>query len=576
MSTAKLVVVYAQDSSTDAQIEALLGRLGNAGFVLDMAGDSAADIQDAEALIVFWLNEDGPGPLEHAWTRAAQAAGARILCITTLAIATKHNLIQQKGIVPVLLLDDDWEKLWEKLQSRLSGQLSGQFPADLPEHARPRQPRKPEPGPGHPAIPQPPSHRNLGDDDLYDMDIPSFSRGGRGRSGGGFQHPSFFPRQDEARPRPPVTPPVSDDPPQRFPFTEARNRKSFWAVALAGASSTTLTRIDDEGVVVVEVNAPRRDHSAINHELRRYLAQELGVEIEQVTIAGRENSIKKLIRVEGVTQITFRQASVEFSAHYPKEIAPQDWQPLYAYLYRQLVKEQVITDVQAQFGDRTDIRSTTRPASQPVAQDSLVTATPHIDGFEFDPPSLTMRFRKDWRRFDFEFRAVDAPLDAAANGRVTFDVEGVIVADVPLSVFVTETVDAASAAPQESTAKPYDAIFCSYSHDDTAIVERVEAAYKALGHDYLRDITTLRSGQHWGAELESMIDRADIFQLFWSSRAAGSPYVEEEWRHALTLIDQHTKDPHFIRPVRWEEPMPKPPEELAHIHFAYQPDLAKP
>jgi hypothetical protein len=29
----------------------------------------------------------------------------------------------------------------------------------------------------------------------------------------------------------------------------------------------------------------------------------------------------------------------------------------------------------------------------------------------------------------------------------------------------------------------------------------------------------------------------------------------------------------FIRPVFWEQPLAKPPAELAALHFAYQPDL---
>lgn len=266
---------------------------------------------------------------------------------------------------------------------------------------------------------------------------------------------------------------------------------------------------------------------------------------------------------------------VLFSAYYAKETRPAEWQPLMAYIFQDFASAAVSRDVQEELGDRPDIRGTTRPAQQSVEQGALVTATPHIPGFEFDPPSQAGRFRQDWRRFDFEFQAVDAPLDEAANGRVTFTVEGVIVADVPLSVYVTEELSTAEKAPTEqTTANAYEAIFCSYSHDDTAIVERVEAAYKALGIDYLRDVTTLRAGHSWNDELINLIERADIFQLFWSDHAKDSKFVAQEWQHALALIAARQKDEHFIRPVRWQEPMPDPPSELAHIHFAYQPELA--
>src|SRR5690606_20051723 len=113
-------------------------------------------------------------------------------------------------------------------------------------------------------------------------------------------------------------------------------------------------------------------------------------------------------------------------------------------------------------------------------------------------------------------------------------VEGVIVADVPLSVYVGMSGgrdDATTAV----TRPLYRAIFCSYSRKDTEIIERVERAYKALGLDFLRDVVTIKSGQHWNDELLRMIERADIFQLFWSDASAASPYVRQEWEYALKL-----------------------------------------
>ncbi|MFN8561706.1 MAG: toll/interleukin-1 receptor domain-containing protein [Anaerolineae bacterium] len=129
---------------------------------------------------------------------------------------------------------------------------------------------------------------------------------------------------------------------------------------------------------------------------------------------------------------------------------------------------------------------------------------------------------------------------------------------------------APSAAPASDSRPIYQSIFCSYSHKDTQIVERVERVYKALGMTFLRDVVTLRSGQDWDAELLRLIEQADIFQLFWSSAASQSQAVRKEWLHALSLKRQ---DRAFIRPVFWEQPMPPPAPELAAIHFAYEPEL---
>ncbi|MBC7813640.1 MAG: TIR domain-containing protein [Burkholderiales bacterium] len=259
---------------------------------------------------------------------------------------------------------------------------------------------------------------------------------------------------------------------------------------------------------------------------------------------------------------------IQFSAYYPREIKPMDWQPLIAYLFKQSAGPEVSTDAKKLLGDRTDIRTTQRPATQAIAEGATIMATPNLDGFQFNPPSISVGFFEDWHRFDFKLRAKDAPLDQAANGFVTFTVEGIIVADVPLSIFVTESVSAAT-QQAESLQKPYQAIFCSYSHKDTNIIERVERAYKALGMDYLRDVTTLKSGQEWNAELLKMIERADIFQLFWSSNSSMSKYVAQEYEHALNL----KRPGPFVRPVYWEQPMPKVPDPLRPFHFAFEPTL---
>jgi len=231
----------------------------------------------------------------------------------------------------------------------------------------------------------------------------------------------------------------------------------------------------------------------------------------------------------------------------------------------------VAEDAQKQLGERApEFRKVTEAAQREIPEGETITATPHLDGFQFNPPSVSVAFFEDWHRFDFKLRATSAPLNRAANGLLTFTVAGVIVADIPLAVFVGEAASAGE--PASGMARLYQAIFCSYSHQDMKIVERVERAYKALGLDYLRDVVSLKSGTHWSEELLGLIDQADIFQLFWSEAAAQSDYVRQEWQYALRLSRDNAR---FIRPVYWQQPMPPPPPEMTHIHFAYQPDLGE-
>jgi tetratricopeptide (TPR) repeat protein len=263
-------------------------------------------------------------------------------------------------------------------------------------------------------------------------------------------------------------------------------------------------------------------------------------------------------------------APVQFAAYYPKEVTPEEWKPLTAYVYKTEFAAKIAEDAKNIFGGvLKHMRRVGEGARQTIQEGALIVATPNIPGFQCNPPSLSVYFYEDWQRFDFKLRAKDAPLNQATNGSLTFSVEGIIVADVPLAIFV-----GAAVLEEEDTVSvtndPYQAIFCSYSHKDKKIVERVERAYKALGLDYLRDVSVLKSGQEWDDQLLKLIDEADIFQLFWSSSAATSPYVKQEYEHALK---RHKAGFNFIRPVYWEEPIPSVPSELGHIHFAFQPEL---
>jgi hypothetical protein len=117
---------------------------------------------------------------------------------------------------------------------------------------------------------------------------------------------------------------------------------------------------------------------------------------------------------------------------------------------------------------------------------------------------------------------------------------------------------------EHSTMYRQDKIFISYSHKDTDLVLAFKKVHEATGFDVLIDIDDLRAGQEWNAELMRMIDRADIFQLFWSENSKTSKYCKQEWKHALKRNAEG-----FIRPVYWHRPMPNPPRELSKYHFEY-------
>lgn len=268
-----------------------------------------------------------------------------------------------------------------------------------------------------------------------------------------------------------------------------------------------------------------------------------------------------------MVDVEMDEAPVQFAAFYPSETLPHERQPLKAYVLRDTAYPDVVIDAREQFDLHASRQEVIPAALQSVPHDTLVTAIPHVPGLEFDPPQVSVQFRKAWQRFDFEYRAVNVPLDESADGRITFFVEGVIVADVKLSVFVSEQITQRIGLPRETTAKPYHAVFCCYSHEDAQIVTRVEISNHFHFTRFMRDMTTLRSAEHWNESLLDLVEDADIFQLFWSEAAAVSDYVRREWAYALALRKNGAKSRHFIRPVRWEEPMVPPPPELSDLHF---------
>jgi hypothetical protein len=290
-----------------------------------------------------------------------------------------------------------------------------------------------------------------------------------------------------------------------------------------------------------------------------------------------KSSLSETARTTGVTEhlseggLTPLSGDIYFSAYYPKEIAPGPWHPFYSYMFRQLAAREIADDVQKQLGEFQDVfRSVEQPGWETVPEGAVVTATPYLEGMEFNPPTQTIGFLENWHRFEFRVRAKQEWMNRASNGVVTFSVGGIIVGDLPISIFVGKTDS--STIDARATRRLYDSIFASYSHNDAQIVRRVENACRALGLEYLRDVISIKSGQDWSDQLYELIEQADIFQLFWSQSAARSAPVEREWRHALQL---HTDKRAFIRPVYWSQPIAPVPTELARIHFAYQPELAE-
>jgi hypothetical protein len=155
-----------------------------------------------------------------------------------------------------------------------------------------------------------------------------------------------------------------------------------------------------------------------------------------------------------------------------------------------------------------------------------------------------------------------------ARGRITAYLGPLIIAEVTISFQVDAGAGKRAPPTDTVTAHRYRRIFASYSHLDQEVVRWFGTLVRAMGDEFVRDVTHLRAGQVWSPQLEALIRSADVFQLFWSSHSMVSPFVRQEWEFALAL-----GRPEFVRPVYWEPELPRskklglPPPELEALHF---------
>ncbi len=262
-------------------------------------------------------------------------------------------------------------------------------------------------------------------------------------------------------------------------------------------------------------------------------------------------------------------SDVRFSAYHPRSLRLGERRRLLVYAHLRAALEAVAADAGQVLGKAAkEYRQAQAEASTAVAAGTEITVVPQAEGLIFDPPRASIVWSGDWQRADFEMRATGERVGHVIEGRVACYVGPLLIADVRLPVVVPKPGEESAETEDQrvASATMYQAIFASYSHADTAVVEAMETACKALGMDYLRDVMTLKSGQRWSDQLLDMVERADVFQLFWSATAAESPYVEQEWQHALNLAER--KGAAFIRPIYWQKPLAPVPAALSHLHFA--------
>jgi len=275
---------------------------------------------------------------------------------------------------------------------------------------------------------------------------------------------------------------------------------------------------------------------------------------------------------------------VQFTVYRPRVVAPEIWYPLLAFAHLAErppdAPPEEVDPVEEVKRQAKQVLADEYPQYQELVQDSVqaipregeLTFLPEVPGFEFNPPRRTFLWLESVHREEFRMRALRNLDGQTVRGRLSVFLGCILVAEVPLSIKVNrqEAVKTLKPLQESAGAKAYRKIFASYSRKDIAIVNEFEQYLTGvgLGDRYMLDLVDLRGGEEWSPRLMEMIREANIFQLFWSRNSMVSPFVEQEWRYALSL-----QRPYFVRPAYWEEPLPElpeknlPPEELRRLHF---------
>ncbi len=274
--------------------------------------------------------------------------------------------------------------------------------------------------------------------------------------------------------------------------------------------------------------------------------------------------------------------NVQFTVFRPKAVMPERWHSLLAFAHLDELPEgsnqpDPIEEVERQAAAilgplQERYKQTVQDSSQAVPKEGELTFVPEITGCEFNPPRQVIRWVESVHKVEFRLRASLSQDGKMVRGRMSIFLGAILLAEIPLRISVdSRHQDQMDGGPNEAThVIPYRKIFASYSHQDRAIVNQFEKYATTLGDRYLRDVQDLRSGENWDERLLTMIEEADVFQLFWSRNSMASPYVQREWRHAISLVH---KGPYFVRPTYWQQPLPEdpsndlPPAELRKRHF---------
>ncbi|HEY0756531.1 MAG TPA: FHA domain-containing protein [Ktedonobacteraceae bacterium] len=266
-----------------------------------------------------------------------------------------------------------------------------------------------------------------------------------------------------------------------------------------------------------------------------------------------------------IRPLDLTQQQLRFTAFYPRAVPVETWQTLLVYAHLEARLEAVRGDAQRWQELEADPSQFASPPVPLLNEGTRITIVPVFQGVTFQPERINFTWTNDWHPAPVRFCASRQREGTLGTGEILIMAGPLVIAALRVSLRFAAPGEKLEAEQAEVSVARYKNIFTSYCPDDTCIAQAIRQTYEAIGDDSFLDIEALRSSQNWENILSRPIDSADVFQLFWSSKAAQSQCVYQECRYAL----QHYKYDGFIRPIYWQKPLEFAPPEFSHLHFTY-------
>jgi hypothetical protein len=203
-----------------------------------------------------------------------------------------------------------------------------------------------------------------------------------------------------------------------------------------------------------------------------------------------------------------------------------------------------------------------------VPQGSRLEFELRMPGLEIDDPVASLVWQGRTEAVQFGVTVPEATPPRTIIGTVSISRDGAPLGHVKFTLAIAPATEETEPEPQGVDAKRYRVAFVSYaSHDRDEVLRRVQML-PVSGLRYFQDVLSLDAGENWSERIEIAIRDADVFLLFWSSRARDSEWVRREVDYAIALQAGDDLAAPEIRPVIIEGPPVIPPwDDLAHLHF---------